>query len=89
MNIFVNKMKLEVKGKLKKMEDMMKPVDPLFSEYYDVISRSLNLQQKVDEFEDQEKQYASQFRKVKMHSSMPKEQVVNGKINIQKYLDIG
>ena len=41
MNIFVNKMKLEVKGKLKKMEDMMKPVDPLFSENYDVISRSL------------------------------------------------
>ena len=47
------------------------------------------MQQKVDEFEDQEKQYASQFRKVKMNSSMPKEQVVTGKIKIHKYLDIG
>ena len=64
MNIAVNRMKLEVESKLKKMEDMMKLIAPFCSEKIKTLGQEAkDLQEKVDEFEDQEKQDLSQFRK--------------------------
>ena len=51
---------------MKEVEDIMKPIAPFLSE-------------KFDEFEDQEKQDASHFGKVKMHAPITKEQAVTGK----------
>ena len=64
MNIAVNRMKLEVESKLKNMEDMMKLIAPFFSEKIKTLGQEAkDLQEKVDEFEDQEKQDLSPFRK--------------------------
>ena len=65
MKIYVNKIKLEVKDKLKYMEDMMKPITPFWSGNPRTLAQEAKyLQEKVDEFEDQENQDASQLIKV-------------------------
>ena len=46
------------------MEDTMKPIAPFCSEKNKLGQEAKYLQEKVDEFEDQENQDTSQFRKV-------------------------
>ena len=46
MKIAVKRMKLEVRAKLKEMEDMMKPIAPFFSEKLRRWIKKLNIRKK-------------------------------------------